>query len=472
MRGSVVVVEQRCRNSLPPRAAAPHPSRSRHLRGAVVAVLAAVTPVLFTRLARPWRRNSRCVDVLRRAKEREDAMDARGATVLYARTRAKLRRRAAWDGDARSLLNVADAKLLEALIRSDETAGPLAREVLRDGAVARVGRSAELAAVAEARANASAWPLAVAACRARRGCWLARMAAAARHGADARDPFDEGPGASGEGSGGGWALPESLENLCEVDRRRNLTRIEFHERYVDAARPVLLVGGARGDAARWTRAALIARAGDAVVPAARDGHVRRRGGAKDVAPTAPLRDVIAALGAADAPYVLAPDPLEEDLAAAAAPPRGYFDDAARFSRDDERRRRGALLYVGARGSATGFHEHSNAYNALFFGAKLFALLPPFAGHWRRDGARGDTVVEDLGRLRPRAMQRLFPERTIRDGAPALGPLATPRLCVQRAGDLLFVPTGWAHAVVNLAETVDVAVEVGDRPDLASAGGPS
>lgn len=172
MRGSVVVVEQRCRNSLPPRAAAPphppHPSRSRHLRGAVVAVLAAVTPVLFTRLARPWRRNSRCVDVLRRAKEREDAMDARGATVLYARTRAKLRRRAAWDGDARSLLNVADAKLLEALIRSDETAGPLAREVLRDGAVARVGRSAELAAVAEARANASAWPLAVAACRARR----------------------------------------------------------------------------------------------------------------------------------------------------------------------------------------------------------------------------------------------------------------------------------------------------------------
>ena len=161
MRGSVVVVEQRCRNSLPQGAAAPqHPtnSRSRHLRGAVVAVLAAVTPVLFTRLARPWRRNSRCVDVLRRAKEREDAMDARGATVLYARTRAKLRRRAAWDGDARSLLNVADAKLLEALIRSDETAGPLAREVLRDGAVARVGRSAELAAVAEAPRAADRWP--------------------------------------------------------------------------------------------------------------------------------------------------------------------------------------------------------------------------------------------------------------------------------------------------------------------------
>ena len=59
----------------------------------------------------------------------------------------------------------------------------------------------------------------------------------------------------------------------------------------------------------------------------------RLGGAKDVAPTAPLRDVIAALGTADAPYVLAPDPLDEDLAAAAAPPRGYFDDAARFWRE-------------------------------------------------------------------------------------------------------------------------------------------
>ena len=131
-------------------------------------------------------------------------MDARGATVLYARTRAKLRRRAAWDGDARSLLNVADAKLLEALIRSDETAG---RSRRRDGAVARVGRRRARGGRRGARERVG-----VAARRRRvppraRGYWLARMAAAARHGADARAPStaDEGPVASGERCGGGWA---------------------------------------------------------------------------------------------------------------------------------------------------------------------------------------------------------------------------------------------------------------------------
>ena len=36
----------------------------------------------------------------------------------------------------------------------------------------------------------------------------------------------------------------------------------------------------------------------------------------------------------------------------------------------------------------------------------------------------------------------------------------------------FIPTGWAHAIVNLADSVGVAVEVGDRPDLWSPGGPS
>ena len=157
-------------------------------------------------------------------------MDARGATVLYARTRAKLRRRAAWDGDARSLLNVADAKLLEALIRSDETAGPLAREVLRDGAVARVGRSAELAAVA-GRARTRRGVRSVAACRARRGCWLARMAAA-RHGADARGPTTRAstrPGASGEGSGVGAGLGLARSTGDAASR--------LGERYVDGRDP-------------------------------------------------------------------------------------------------------------------------------------------------------------------------------------------------------------------------------------------
>ena len=33
-----------------------------------------------------------------------------------------------------------------------------------------------------------------------------------------------------------------------------------------------------------------------------------------------------------------------------------------------------------------------------------------------------------------------------------------RLCVQQAGDIAYVPYGWAHAVFNLETVVGVAVE--------------
>ena len=43
------------------------------------------------------------------------------------------------------------------------------------------------------------------------------------------------------------------------------------------------------------------------------------------------------------------------------------------------------------------HEHANAYNALFFGAKLFALLPPLTGSFRRDG-RGSALAREAADL--------------------------------------------------------------------------
>lgn len=33
-----------------------------------------------------------------------------------------------------------------------------------------------------------------------------------------------------------------------------------------------------------------------------------------------------------------------------------------------------------------------------------------------------------------------------------------RQCVQHPGDLLFVPSGWAHSVINIDEVVGIAVE--------------
>ena len=37
----------------------------------------------------------------------------------------------------------------------------------------------------------------------------------------------------------------------------------------------------------------------------------------------------------------------------------------------------------------------------------------------------------------------------------------PLECVQRPGEVFYVPTGWHHAVINLEHSVGLAVEVGD-----------
>ena len=125
---------------------------------------------------------------------------------------------------------------------------------------------------------------------------------------------------------------------------------------------------------------------------------------RHVAP-APLRDVIAALGAADAPYVLAPD--RARILAAARPTTRRGSPAT--TSGGAAARSSTSARAGRPRVSTSTRTRTTRSSSV---AKLFALLPPFAGHWRRDGARGDAVVEDLGRLRPRAMQRLFP---IRDG---------------------------------------------------------
>lgn len=43
------------------------------------------------------------------------------------------------------------------------------------------------------------------------------------------------------------------------------------------------------------------------------------------------------------------------------------------------------------------------------------------------------------------------------------PIGTTHRCVQHAGDAIFVPRGWGHAVVNAATGAAIAVEFHDGP---------
>lgn len=94
-------------------------------------------------------------------------------------------------------------------------------------------------------------------------------------------------------------------------------------------------------------------------------------------------------------------------------------------------------FLGPAGSGSQLHYHLAAVNMLVFGAKQWFLIPPHAARYARKPI-AEWVKSDLAVLEEQ-------------GVPVLR-------CVQRAGQALFVPRRWAHAVLNLQDSVGVAQE--------------
>ena len=97
------------------------------------------------------------------------------------------------------------------------------------------------------------------------------------------------------------------------------------------------------------------------------------------------------------------------------------------------------LIIGPRGSGSPPHFHGHALNALVYGLKRWFLWPPSHAHFVfrhvRDWYGGYS-----------------------DGGARDGPVAVE--CVQRPGDVLYIPESWGHAVVNLQDSIGVAYEFG------------
>ena len=88
--------------------------------------------------------------------------------------------------------------------------------------------------------------------------------------------------------------------------------------------------------------------------------------------------------------------------------------------------------MGGPGSGSPVHFHNDAINYNVYGTKLWTLLPPPHAIYSRRHASVDLVQVQ---------------------AEAAAANRTAMRCVQRAGDLLYVPDGWAHGVLNLGATV-------------------
>ena len=112
------------------------------------------------------------------------------------------------------------------------------------------------------------------------------------------------------------------------------------------------------------------------------------------------------------------------------------------------------LAMGAPGSGVYFHRHDSAFSAVFYGAKRWMLYPGLPTAEEGTGADAEHYKwATVGFLDPALnSSRSFVEERL-EGVREEFDID---VCTQHAGDLFFVPGGWHHSTLNLAETVGVA----------------
>jgi len=102
---------------------------------------------------------------------------------------------------------------------------------------------------------------------------------------------------------------------------------------------------------------------------------------------------------------------------------------------------GRIVMLGGAGSAVGWHRHGAAAQMTVHGWKRW-LLYPLGRYPPGDGPGGGNSATDW----------------LRVVYPTLKGDDLPLELVQGPGDIVYVPDGWYHAVVNLADTVAVTVQ--------------
>eukprot|EP00013_Stygamoeba_regulata_P012155 CAMPEP_0177676296 /NCGR_PEP_ID=MMETSP0447-20121125/27709_1 /TAXON_ID=0 /ORGANISM="Stygamoeba regulata, Strain BSH-02190019" /LENGTH=500 /DNA_ID=CAMNT_0019184841 /DNA_START=262 /DNA_END=1761 /DNA_ORIENTATION=+ len=126
----------------------------------------------------------------------------------------------------------------------------------------------------------------------------------------------------------------------------------------------------------------------------------------------------------------------------------YFQDDLLNYLDDDIRPVHRWILIGPRRSGSKFHVDpigSSAWNALVYGKKRWALYPPGVAPlgtkpvWRDEEFESD--VESL-----QWYLEVYPHLKDED---------KPLEFIQHPGDIVFVPGGWWHAVLNITDTVSV-----------------
>jgi hypothetical protein len=261
---------------------------------------------------------------------------------------------------------------------------------------------------------------------------------------------------------GGKLSNFSSSAQCTIDRRdwTKLSQSEYIKEYYEQGRPVILFGKGLvettgGD---WTVADLHKRFGNVSLVAPK-GSGTLFGKANEMPTSTTLSDYINLVmghdsteyaGNSEVKYSFGESDIPEELLADIKRP-SHFQDVRHFAQQGQPNLQ-RLFSLGPTNAYTYFHQHGDAYFTLVHGEKLFVMYPFGAevGMGHRQQANEEEMKGTEGLLHNNMLKWYTDIRR---------KLAThPAECILKGGEIIYVPCGWRHAVINIRDSVGMAFQ--------------
>ena len=231
-------------------------------------------------------------------------------------------------------------------------------------------------------------------------------------------------------------------SLCSIPRRRILTIDEFEDNFF-LQQPVLLDSNHHHNAAELSWSLILKKFGDLKVRIGSSSSLADSGIASQ---TMTIRQY--------AEYIHDAGPLLNGSKLFVFDRDGILLDAPELSKGYQvhpifsQHSATRTLSLGTSGTGIHFHFHLDAWLELLAGYKRWFLYPPSVGNQPGRGATQSSLEWVL------------------DALPSLSVDQRPLQCVQGPGQIMYVPEGWYHAVVNIGDTVAIAGQA-RRPSVGS-----
>lgn len=252
------------------------------------------------------------------------------------------------------------------------------------------------------------------------------------------------------------AVPPAWTSTDNIPREAGLTLEEFHRKYERPNRPVIITDRVRDWPAfsKWSRDWLIKEHGEAHFAV---GPVRMK-----MSDYYKYHDGVK--GLEERPLYLFDKHFARNCPSLAddyAVPEYFQEDL--FSVLQQDRPEFRWLIIGPEGSGSSFHIDPNstsAWNAVITGSKLWLLFPPErVPPGVHPSASGGEVTT------PVSIKEWFFNFYDKIEEQEYKPGSEPLQGVCRAGEVLFVPNGWWHLVLNLEDSIAITQNYVSRANL-------